>query len=307
MNNQENALKELKDFLVENQTDFSKPVADEFDGDDQFPFPCKENNFTTSKPYTCDKCQGKGKVAKTYANGMTYVNKCKSCNGEGGFMSSPEAREKSRLARVKAKEVHRMKMGASLKKQLGEDAFAHLIVADSDFMKSLWEQGIKRGELSEKQVACIEKDMIRKADYEHKKFQNTLSKAKINLSEINKHLNTATENKLKKPFIKCIGDTDKVFTFKNAPMHGKNAGYVYVTYEGEYLGKINQEGDFFGWETPEDVVKQLKIVAESASDATLRYGRKFGKCGVCSRQLTKERSILAGIGPVCADKYGIEY
>jgi hypothetical protein len=29
-------------------------------------------------------------------------------------------------------------------------------------------------------------------------------------------------------------------------------------------------------------------------------GRKYNRCMVCSRELTDERSIAAGIGPVCA-------
>lgn len=37
-------------------------------------------------------------------------------------------------------------------------------------------------------------------------------------------------------------------------------------------------------------------------DEAKAYGKVTGTCCVCSRKLTKESSILAGIGPVCAGK-----
>jgi hypothetical protein len=36
----------------------------------------------------------------------------------------------------------------------------------------------------------------------------------------------------------------------------------------------------------------------------VRYGRATGNCSCCGRELTDPASIAAGIGPVCAEKYG---
>lgn len=43
-----------------------------------------------------------------------------------------------------------------------------------------------------------------------------------------------------------------------------------------------------------------KLTAEQAT----QFGKKTGKCCICSRTLTKKESIDAGIGPVCAENMG---
>lgn len=45
-----------------------------------------------------------------------------------------------------------------------------------------------------------------------------------------------------------------------------------------------------------------KIIEVGAREASLRYGRELGHCGVCGRELTNEDSRELGIGPVCAGK-----
>jgi hypothetical protein len=44
--------------------------------------------------------------------------------------------------------------------------------------------------------------------------------------------------------------------------------------------------------------------AEKAHAAVIAYAKATGKCGVCHTKLTDPKSIAAGIGPVCAKKYG---
>jgi hypothetical protein len=34
------------------------------------------------------------------------------------------------------------------------------------------------------------------------------------------------------------------------------------------------------------------------------YGKKFGRCAVCMRELSDPESIERGIGPVCAERMG---
>jgi hypothetical protein len=55
--------------------------------------------------------------------------------------------------------------------------------------------------------------------------------------------------------------------------------------------------------------KNAKIAAALSSEdmayaASVAYGQKFGKCGVCGKTLTDPVSIAKKIGPVCAKKYG---
>lgn len=70
----------------------------------------------------------------------------------------------------------------------------------------------------------------------------------------------------------------------------------------KYLGKVTPSG--LDSRLPDDV---KSVIMEAASDpltAAIRYGKVSGSCSCCGRELTDPRSIEAGIGPVCADKFG---
>lgn len=51
----------------------------------------------------------------------------------------------------------------------------------------------------------------------------------------------------------------------------------------------------------------LKQIALNPGEAAIRYGHEKGQCGICGRGLTRGRSRAAGIGPVCAAKWGWPY
>lgn len=51
------------------------------------------------------------------------------------------------------------------------------------------------------------------------------------------------------------------------------------------------------------VVRRLSLETRLSLDEAKEYGAVYGVCCVCSRTLTKESSIEAGIGPVCAGKF----
>lgn len=46
-----------------------------------------------------------------------------------------------------------------------------------------------------------------------------------------------------------------------------------------------------------------QILDAGLREATIRYGKELGHCGVCGRELTDETSRAAGIGPVCAQRF----
>jgi hypothetical protein len=59
-----------------------------------------------------------------------------------------------------------------------------------------------------------------------------------------------------------------------------------------------------------DMDRARGVVAAIAFDhqaAAVLFGHKIGQCGYCRRSLTDERSISAGVGPVCARKHGIPW
>ena len=53
--------------------------------------------------------------------------------------------------------------------------------------------------------------------------------------------------------------------------------------------------------------KAIDVINEIMKDpkeASIRFGKEVGECGVCHSPLTNEASRAAGIGPVCARKKG---
>ncbi len=94
------------------------------------------------------------------------------------------------------------------------------------------------------------------------------------------------------------------FVFSRAPDTGANAGAVYVTQDGEYLGKVVD--GLFRPTRACDAATTTRVIA-AASDphnAAKAYGARTGVCSCCGRELTNKISVDLGIGPICRDKFG---
>lgn len=48
----------------------------------------------------------------------------------------------------------------------------------------------------------------------------------------------------------------------------------------------------------------LCLASEHAQLFAVAYGKRTGRCGICGRELTDPASIAAGIGPICAQRFG---
>ncbi|QDF17572.1 hypothetical protein SEA_YAGO84_40 [Gordonia phage Yago84] len=79
------------------------------------------------------------------------------------------------------------------------------------------------------------------------------------------------------------------------PTEGRWAGRVFVK-----LMRSDEEVRL-SWATTKAVL--AKIAEAGAEDASKRYGREIGECGVCGRTLTNDDSRAQGIGPKCAEKF----
>ena len=93
--------------------------------------------------------------------------------------------------------------------------------------------------------------------------------------------------------------------FSLAPLHGKNAGAVYVKRGPDYQGKI-MEGQFIPVSTCHtDTADAVVGVAGDPRGKAVQYGRDTGRCSCCGRELTDPVSIEMGIGPVCIANWGL--
>ena len=165
----------------------------------------------------------------------------------------------------------------------------------NSFAASLVEQFDDRGSLSDKQTgAAVAMLMKVKANQAARAEAPT-----VDLGNVVAMFNKAHEA-IKTPKFRF-----EDLVISRAPDTGANAGALYVKADGQYVGKV-KEGKFFGIRfTPEDTLSKLQQIAESPLSSAVAYGRKTGACACCGRELTVHASIERGIGPICAERFGL--
>ena len=97
------------------------------------------------------------------------------------------------------------------------------------------------------------------------------------------------------------------FKFSLAPATGKNPGAIYIKrHDDTYLGKV-MGGKLFTVALVDSVLeREIAGVINDPASSAIAYGKRWGKCSVCARDLTDEASIAKGIGPVCATRFGFK-
>lgn len=89
------------------------------------------------------------------------------------------------------------------------------------------------------------------------------------------------------------GTTD--FYRVDRPTEGRWDGYIFVKLQ------LSDEYQNIPLRNAQTILD--KIAADGPEQASKRYGKELGRCGVCNRTLTNNESIERGIGPVCAAKH----
>lgn len=247
--------------------------------------------------FPCPKCHGTGIWKGGYVR--VVEGKCHACNGKGFFKTSPEFRAKAAQKR-KEKVAQQAADNAMAFKSAHPQLVEYIAEVRSwnQFARSLGESVLKYGRLTEKQLAAAYK-MYHK--HVAKQEQKEADVKVIELTRINEMLNTAKDNGIKKPILR-VGETQ----ISIAPASGKNAGCLYVKHNGNYQGKITEAGKFYKVGSADaGIQSELETIAENPRDAVVKHGRVTGKCSCCGRELTNKASIEAGIGPVCAENWGL--
>lgn len=126
--------------------------------------------------------------------------------------------------------------------------------------------------------------------------------AKVEVAPLVASLTAAKDAGLKRPSL-----LTEAFKFSRAPDHGTNPGAIYVTARdtGTYLGKIIGGELLPVRECGPETRDQIVAVCADPLTAAIAYGKKYGICSCCNRELTDPDSIALGIGPVCKKKYGL--
>ena len=171
------------------------------------------------------------------------------------------------------------------------------------FAGSLVKQFDEKGTLSEKQIGAAIQAAMR-----HKNKPQKAEAPSIDLDNVVAMFSKAHEA-IKKPSFRF-----EDLVISRAPDHGVNAGALYVKIEGEYAGKV-KEGKFFanndlfkrsGFKlSAQGVRSKLEQISKDPLSAAVAYGRRTGSCACCGRDLTRHDSIERGIGPICAERFGL--
>lgn len=166
--------------------------------------------------------------------------------------------------------------------------------ATFDFAASM-KQALKRyGSLTPNQEAAIERCMARDA------ARNKPAVA-VQTDLLLEAFEKAAAAGTKRPVMRF-----EAFKASLAPATGKNPGAVYIkSPEGEYLGKI-AGGQFKRVAACDDVTEQAVVqTMQDPLAAAVAYGKRTGACSICARTLSDPVSVSSGIGPICAEKFGL--
>lgn len=167
----------------------------------------------------------------------------------------------------------------------------------NNFAASLLSQHQRKGGLSERQYDAAEAMLAKVAATQQRKQAETVA---VDASRIELLLQTALMAGLKRPAFRAEG-----LTFTLAKATSANAGAVYAKRGGMYVGKI-MGGKFQPVkDTPQGTGEAIARIAADPRGAAIEHGRTTGQCACCGRTLTDPASIALGIGPICADNWGL--
>lgn len=264
--------------------------------------PIQSRPAKARETYTCGQCGGTGKWSGgTNRHGNSN---CLACKGLGYFTTSPEFRAKARMAVQVKKEKAAEALSNSVKAfaEAHPDMWNDLVASRTDFTASLYASLLKWGTLTQNQINAWyrgwEKLQAMKAA---KAAEATAKSGSVDLDRIREMFDAAVASGYKKPCYRAEG-----LKITLASATGRNAGCLYVVEidDDAYQGKIDGVTFKAVREARADTLARLQTIAADPAAAAVAYGRRTGTCSCCGRELTNHASIEAGIGPICASKWG---
>ena len=252
----------------------------------------------------CKKCNGTGRWSSFVS---AFSGQCFLCDGAGvhHFKTSPEARAKSRLNAAKGADRKANKIAEQATAWLEANPVeAQWLTKNTsfEFAVSMRNALVEYGHFTERQEAavrsCAAKWAVKQAELAETKKATAAAAPAIDASKVEAALRSAKASGLRYPRLRLAR-----FVFTPAPDTSKNAGAVYVKAGEQYLGKILNGKFLKVRECDGDTEAKVLEVAADPEQAAVAYGRQYGQCACCGRELSDPESVQRGIGPVCADKY----
>lgn len=257
--------------------------------------------------FACESCGGSGLWRSGLANHHGNA-KCNTCHGNGYLVTSPEARAKAKT-RARTAKANRAEVAREQNAEHGNGFLLKWLSGMVDwngFAASLIDQHNAGRAWSDKQVEAARRMFARMKEREAQRAEERAAAPVVDLGPIVAMFESAMASGYKRP-------TYRANDLRIKPGKG---GALYVLTElrteygqfGEqpgYEGKI-AEGRFIPVRAcAPDTAAKLQVIASDPRGEAIRFGQRTGRCSCCGRELTKHASIEAGIGPICAEKWGL--
>lgn len=250
--------------------------------------------------FACPKCKGSGKwVGGRYGS---IIRPCFGCKGKGKVGKAAVSAAKGRETRAANHAEFLATNGDLVNFVCGAAGW-------SDFAREMAALIADGREPNERQIEGIRSMMVkvaarREVKREERKAERSAKSGAVDITAIEALFAKATENAVKKPIFRTVE-----VTISKAPITGQNAGALYVkgTESGTYLGKIVAGKFLASRDAATDTLEMLRGVAENPTDEVIKYARKFKACACCGTTLRNPVSVLAVVGPICAENWGLQH
>jgi len=181
-------------------------------------------------------------------------------------------------------------------------------VKKGNFVDSILSQYIKKGKLSESQFYWLHKLA--------NDIKNQCAKSADNIGNVDAFLSyfNIAKERLKHPKLHLIYDEGCIVRFSLAGERSKYPGSIFVAERtkgfstADYFGRIMPNGDFYrGRDCDAEMYEWITTLVKNLQDEALLFGQETGHCSFCYKELTDERSLKVGYGPVCAKNWGLDW
>lgn len=259
------------------------------------------------KTFPCQSCAGTGSYNRHNRFESTV---CFACNGRGHH-NKPHfealADKKARKAKIA---VNRANKITDIKELLEEQAPGLFqFMAENQDWNSFFADMVAqinggKAMSANQQAAAVrsmDKTMAKRAEKAAAKAAEAKALAvAVDLGAIHRMFDVARESGLKRLCYRANG-----LVLTPAKEGSRNEGGIYVkTKGGDYLGKVMGTSFMACREATSEHKAALDAIATDPAGEAIRYGRETGNCCCCGKELTDPASIAAGIGPICAEKWG---
>jgi len=253
---------------------------------------------------TCGKCGGSGRW--TSFSGFSGGT-CFACKGVGyrEFATPSAERARARQQSFVRKERQQNEAVSTFRAEY-PDVYAW-IAANNDrdqFAASLNASLGKYGSLTENQIAAVRRSIVRASERAATRAQEQAEKVAAapvaTADRLAEAFAAARAKGAKYPRIRLAG-----FVFTSASETSRNPGAVYAKDgHGTYLGKAMSGKFLASRECDAELAKRIADAVSDPQAAAIAYGKEYGSCAICGRELSDPESVERGIGPICAAKFG---